>query len=100
MSRVPPPSRFTSLPISHLTIHLPGRATLGRVAPASTLTNGSVRTLETKYVELSRPVPRDCGRELHPVRIAYEDIEDARQIHRASCDRCTLRPRLLPPRRG
>src|SRR5438105_2499985 len=33
---------------------------------------GSVGTVETRYLDLPNPVPLDCGRELHPVRVAYE----------------------------
>lgn len=33
---------------------------------------GSVGTVETRFLELPRPVALDCGRALHPVRIAYE----------------------------
>jgi homoserine O-acetyltransferase len=40
--------------------------------PASTLAAGSVGTVETQYLDLPAPVPLDCGRELHPVRVAYE----------------------------
>jgi homoserine O-acetyltransferase len=40
--------------------------------PASTLTAGSVGTVETRYLDLPEPVRLDCGRELHPVRVAYE----------------------------
>jgi homoserine O-acetyltransferase len=40
--------------------------------PASTLAAGSVGTVETQYVDLPEPVRLDCGRDLHPVRIAYE----------------------------
>src|ERR1700761_245440 len=40
--------------------------------PASTLAAGSVGTVETKYLDLPGPVPLDCGRELYPVRVAYE----------------------------
>src|SRR5882724_7598224 len=49
--------------------------------PASTLaagsvgsagTAGSVGTVETQYLDLPEPVRLDCGRELHPVRVAYE----------------------------
>jgi homoserine O-acetyltransferase/O-succinyltransferase len=36
------------------------------------LTAGSVGSVETRYLDLPDPVPLDCGRELHPVRIAYE----------------------------
>lgn len=39
---------------------------------ASTLTPGSVGEVETRYLDLPGPVPLDCGRELHPVRVAYE----------------------------
>jgi len=40
--------------------------------PASTLAAGSVGTVETQYLDLPEPVRLDCGREFHPVRIAYE----------------------------
>src|ERR1700733_14861584 len=43
--------------------------------PASTLaagSAGSVGTVETQYLDLPEPVRLDCGRELHPVRVAYE----------------------------
>ena len=33
---------------------------------------GSVGTIETQYLDLPRPVRLDCGRELHPIRVAYE----------------------------
>jgi homoserine O-acetyltransferase/O-succinyltransferase len=33
---------------------------------------GSVGVVETRYMDLSRPVQLDCGRELGPVRVAYE----------------------------
>ena len=33
---------------------------------------GSVGTVETRYLDLPEPVRLDCGRELHPVRVAYE----------------------------
>jgi homoserine O-acetyltransferase/O-succinyltransferase len=33
---------------------------------------GSVGTVETQYLDLRAPVRLDCGRELHPVRVAYE----------------------------
>ncbi len=33
---------------------------------------GSVGTIETQYLDLPRPVLLDCGRELHPIRVAYE----------------------------
>src|SRR5271169_6417379 len=40
--------------------------------PASTLSAGSVGTVETRYLDLPVPVRLDCGRDLHPVRVAYE----------------------------
>ena len=36
------------------------------------LAAGSVGAVETLYVDLPTPVSLDCGRELHPVRVAYE----------------------------
>jgi homoserine O-acetyltransferase/O-succinyltransferase len=33
---------------------------------------GTVGTVETHYLDLPEPVRLDCGRELHPVRVAYE----------------------------
>jgi len=33
---------------------------------------GSVGTVETRYLDLPRPLPLDCGRELRPIRVAYE----------------------------
>src|ERR1051326_4233791 len=41
-------------------------------APDPTLASGSVGTVETQYLDLPEPVRLDCGRELHPVRVAYE----------------------------
>jgi len=35
-------------------------------------TAGSVGTVETQFLDLPDPLPLDCGRELHPIRIAYE----------------------------
>ena len=40
--------------------------------PASTLAEGSVGTVDTQYIILPEPVRLDCGRDLHPVRVAYE----------------------------
>jgi homoserine O-acetyltransferase/O-succinyltransferase len=42
------------------------------MASASTLSPGSVGTVETQFVELPNAVKLDCGRELYPVRVAYE----------------------------
>src|ERR1700759_1664324 len=33
---------------------------------------GSAGTVETQYLDLPNPVRLDCGRELQPIRIAYE----------------------------
>jgi homoserine O-acetyltransferase len=38
----------------------------------TTLAAGSVGIVETQYLDLRKPVQLDCGRELHPVRVAYE----------------------------
>src|SRR6202041_223003 len=40
--------------------------------PAPTLAAGSVGVVETQYLDLSAPVPLDCGQKLNSVRIAYE----------------------------
>jgi homoserine O-acetyltransferase len=42
------------------------------VATGPGVTVGSVGTVETQYLDLRRPVPLDCGRELYPIRVAYE----------------------------
>jgi homoserine O-acetyltransferase len=47
---------------------LAGTSPLG-TGPAGT---GSVGAVETRYLDLPEPVRLDCGRELHPVRVAYE----------------------------
>jgi len=39
---------------------------------ASKSTAGSVGTVETQFLDLPQPLVLDCGRTLHPVRIAYE----------------------------
>src|SRR5215470_15970334 len=39
---------------------------------ASNAFAGSVGTVETEYLELPKPLELDCGRQLHPIRIAYE----------------------------
>ena len=33
---------------------------------------GSVGTIETKFIDLRQPLELDCGRALHPIRVAYE----------------------------
>ena len=40
--------------------------------PESKNTAGSVGTVDTQFLDLPNPVKLDCGRLLHPVRIAYE----------------------------
>src|ERR1700742_3406984 len=40
--------------------------------PSSSRIAGSVGTVETAYLDLPAPVPLDCGRAPHPIRIAYE----------------------------
>ena len=42
------------------------------MAPTWTRTTGSVGRVETRYLDLPEPVALDCGRQLHPVRVAYE----------------------------
>jgi homoserine O-acetyltransferase/O-succinyltransferase len=39
---------------------------------SSTATAGSAGTVETRYLDLPEPVWLDCGRDLHPIRVAYE----------------------------
>src|SRR6185503_1244770 len=40
--------------------------------PVSTTAAGSVGTIDTQFLDLPQPLTLDCGRVLHPVRIAYE----------------------------
>ncbi|HEY0932116.1 MAG TPA: homoserine O-acetyltransferase, partial [Trebonia sp.] len=40
--------------------------------PAPTLAAGSAGVVETRYLDLAAPVRLDCGRDLFPVRVAYE----------------------------
>ncbi|SRR5712691_229158 len=42
------------------------------VQPAQALAAGSVGMVETQYLDLPKPVKLDCGRELYPIRVAYE----------------------------
>jgi homoserine O-acetyltransferase/O-succinyltransferase len=42
------------------------------MASTSTLAAGSVGSVDTQYLDLPLPVRLDCGRQLHPVRVAYE----------------------------
>jgi homoserine O-acetyltransferase len=41
-------------------------------SPTSKTAPGSVGTVETRYLNLPEPVRLDCGREIHPIQIAYE----------------------------
>jgi homoserine O-acetyltransferase len=43
---------------------------MARTAPNTTA--GSVGTVDTQFLDLPKPVRLDCGRDLHPIRIAYE----------------------------
>ena len=45
---------------------------MARVTRPESNTAGSVGTVETQFLDLPNPVKLDCGRPLHPVRIAYE----------------------------
>jgi homoserine O-acetyltransferase len=40
--------------------------------PASKTAVGSVGAVSTQFLDLPKPLALDCGRELHPIRIAYE----------------------------
>jgi homoserine O-acetyltransferase len=40
--------------------------------PGSKSAAGSVGIVETRFLDLPKPLPLDCGQELYPVRIAYE----------------------------
>src|SRR5215831_503865 len=40
--------------------------------PAPKAAAGSVGTVETQFLDLPKPLALDCGRALHPIRIAYE----------------------------
>src|SRR5687767_3508862 len=40
--------------------------------PGPNIAVGSVGTVDTQFLDLPQPVALDCGRALHPIRIAYE----------------------------
>src|SRR3984893_6427842 len=40
--------------------------------PASKTAVGSVGTVATQFLDLPKPLALDCGRDLHPIRVAYE----------------------------
>src|SRR5690606_19700365 len=44
----------------------------GMARPASQPAGGSVGVVETRFLDLSTPLSLDSGRQLSPVRIAYE----------------------------
>jgi homoserine O-acetyltransferase/O-succinyltransferase len=44
----------------------------GMTTPPSKIAVGSVGAVETQFIDLPQPVALDCGRELQPIRIAYE----------------------------
>ncbi len=43
-----------------------------RATTTASTAAGSVGTVETQFLDLPAPVALDCGRTLHPVRVAYE----------------------------
>jgi homoserine O-acetyltransferase len=51
------------------------------IAAAAKQVAGSVGVVETEYLDLARPVRLDCGRELHPVRVAYETYGTLNRRH-------------------
>jgi homoserine O-acetyltransferase/O-succinyltransferase len=53
---------------------LPGKSCYDRAMATSgpKLAPGSVGTVETQFLDLPNPVRLDCGKDLHPIRIAYE----------------------------
>jgi homoserine O-acetyltransferase/O-succinyltransferase len=53
-------------------VTIPATRTTGLAATAIAPAPGSVGTVETQYLDLPHPVRLDCGRDLHPVRVAYE----------------------------
>jgi homoserine O-acetyltransferase len=42
------------------------------MSPVETPTSGSIGAVETRYLDLPHPLRLDCGRDLYPIRIAYE----------------------------
>jgi homoserine O-acetyltransferase/O-succinyltransferase len=44
--------------------------TASRTGPSTAA--GSAGVVETQFLDLPSPIPLDCGRSLHPVRVAYE----------------------------
>src|ERR1041385_5288009 len=75
------------------------------ITPAPNTTAGSVGTVDTQFLDLPEPVTLDCGRELHPVRVAYETygtLSPARDnvilvCHALSCDAHAAGIARLPP---
>src|SRR5512143_598393 len=60
----PAPSSLSKSLGDHTIRHMP--------APMTRTEVGSVGTVDTQFLDLPEPLPLDCGRELHPVRVAYE----------------------------
>jgi len=44
----------------------------GMTTPGPKTAAGSVGTVDTQYLDLPQPLALDCGRVLHPIRMAYE----------------------------
>src|ERR1035438_2221677 len=73
MSRDTPLALYPYSRFRCLTVHRLRPAKIAPMAePVSKLAAGSASTVETQYLDLPEPVRLDCGRELHPVRVAYE----------------------------
>jgi len=45
---------------------------VGMTTPGSKAAVGGIGTVVTQFLDLPRPLALDCGRSLHPIRIAYE----------------------------
>ena len=59
-------------PPRHQCLSSQGSYTPAMAARANDDAVGSVGTVETRFLDLPSPLQLDCGRELYPVRIAYE----------------------------
>src|SRR3954467_8864416 len=68
-----PRSPFSLQSLVGYRINIATRPTsIASMAPTWTRTSGSIGRVETRYLDLPEPVSLDCGRQLAPVRIAYE----------------------------
>ena len=63
---------FSIIPAGWLDNIATGRTDVAPLARTRTHTNGSVGRVETRHLDLTEAVRLDCGRVLHPIRIAYE----------------------------